>query len=116
MNVFAVLFAPTAHIPYPAVVGISVAGSTPTPDSNTLCGLLEVLSVKVSVPVDLPSTTGEKVMLTLHVLPMASVAPPHAFAEIAKPLPWMATPLMINRAVPLFVNVTVLAALVWARG
>ena len=83
-NVFAVLVAPTAHVPKAAPAGVSVAGSTPVPDSDTVCGLLGALSVKVSVPVSLPNTGGVKVTLTLHVLPGAST--PHVFAEITEPL------------------------------
>jgi len=43
-------------------------------------------------------------------------ASPHVFAEIAKLLPSMAMPLIISRAVPLFFNLTVWAAVVWLRG
>jgi len=92
-----------------------VAGSAPVPDNGTVCGLLEALSAKVSVPVSLPKAAGVNVTLTLHVLPMPSVTPPHVFAEIAKLLPSIAILLMISSAVPLFFNVTVPAALVSLR-
>jgi len=94
-------------------LGVSVAGKTPVPDSDTIWGLLEALSVMVSVPVSLPNTVGVKVTLTLHVLPIAS-EDPHVFAEIAK-LPLVAMPLMDSRYVPLFFNVAVLAVLVSLR-
>jgi hypothetical protein len=85
------------------------------PDSGTSWGLLEALSLKRSVPVSLPNDLGVKVRLTVHVWPMPN-ASPHVFAAIAKLLPEMAMPLIISRAVPLFFNLTVLAAVVWLRG
>lgn len=114
LNVFAVLVVPTIHVPKDQLVGVNVAGSTPVPDSATVCGLLEALSVKLSVPVRLPSAVGVKVTLTLHVLPRPS-RPPHVFAEIAKLSPSVATELMLKGAAPLFFNITARAELVTSR-
>jgi hypothetical protein len=115
VNVFAVLVVPTVHGPKETLAGMSVAGSAPVPDKGAVCGLLEALSVKASVPVTLPGTVGVKVILTLHNLPMRSVAPLHVSAEIAKPLPAMVTPLTTSRDVPLFFSPTPLGALVWFK-
>lgn len=82
VNVFAALVVPTACAAYFAVAGISVAGSTPVPDSGTVCGLLGALSVKVSVPASDPNTGGVKVTFTVHLAPAARVAP-QVLVEIA---------------------------------
>ena len=110
VNAFAALVVPTAWAAYVEVAGISVAGRTPVPDSGTVCGLLGALSAKVSVPDSVPRFVGVKVILTLHFLLGASVAP-HVFAEIAK-LPLTLILLMFSVADPVLVTVTDLAALV----
>jgi len=86
--------------------GVSVTGSTPVPDSVTVCGLLRALSVKVSVPDCRPKVAGVKVTLTLQLFPTAHAAPVHVFAEIAK-FPLTETELKVSRRVPLLVTVTV---------
>jgi len=40
---------------------------TPVPDSETVCGLLEALSVMVSVPEALPVAVGAKMTLMVQV-------------------------------------------------
>ena len=110
VNVFAALVVPTFCFAKTALAGVNVAGSTPVPDSATVCGLLAALSVKVSVPVRSPEAIGVKVMLTLQLLFAARVAP-QVFAEIAKsPLGVML--LISSVAVLVFFSVTVLAGLV----
>jgi hypothetical protein len=50
VNVFAAPVVPTACDAHVALVGVSVAASAPVSDNGTICGLLEALSVRVSVP------------------------------------------------------------------
>jgi hypothetical protein len=75
VNVFAALVVPTACDAYVALVGVSVAGSAPVLDNGTVCGLLEALSVRVSVPVTLHNSVGVKLTFTSHALSAASTAP-----------------------------------------
>jgi hypothetical protein len=110
VNVFAALVVPTACAAYVAVAGISVVGSTPVPDSGTVCGLSGALSVNVRVPVSAPNTVGVKMTFTVHLAAAARIVP-HVLAEIAK-LPLVAMLLILSEPAPLLVNVTVLAALV----
>lgn len=96
-------------------MGVNVACAIPVPDSGTLWGLPEALSVKVSVSVSVPSCVGVNVTLTLHVLPTASV-PLQVLLEIAKLTPSKKPMLVIsNVALPVLSKVTVLALLVLLR-
>ena len=47
----------------------------PVPDSGTVCGLFEALSVIVRFPVRAPSCVGVKVTLMMQCFPTASVLP-----------------------------------------
>ena len=55
VNTLAALVVPTVCEAYVALAGVNAAGSTPTPESETVCGLLEALSVMVNFPVRVPS-------------------------------------------------------------
>jgi hypothetical protein len=109
-NVFAALVVPTFCLAYVTLSGVKVVGSTPVPYSHSICGLLGALSIKLTVPVTFPNSTGLKVTLTLHVLPAASVAP-QVVEETAK-LALGTMPLMFRVASPSFFAVTVAAELV----
>lgn len=110
VNVFGALVVPTVCATYVAVAGVSFAGTTPVPESDTVCGLLGALSVNVRVPVREPNTVGVKVTFTMHLAPTGRVVP-HVLEDMAK-MPLVAMLLMFSVAAPLLVNVTVLAALV----
>jgi hypothetical protein len=75
VNTFAGLVVPTTRAGYVAVAGVNVTGAMPVPDSGTVCGLFEALSVIVRFPVRAPSWVGVKVTLILQLFPAASVAP-----------------------------------------
>lgn len=81
----------------------------PIPESATMCGLPGALSTIVNVPVRLPLAAGEKVTLIMHDAPMptATVQP---FTTAKSPL--AVALVMVSGAPPLFVTVTVWAALV----
>jgi hypothetical protein len=68
VKVFAVLVAPTAHVPKGVPVGVSVAGTVPVPVSADVCGLLLALSLTLKAPVLVPNDLGVKVTLMEHVL------------------------------------------------
>ena len=90
--------------------------SVPVPVTETLCGLPEVLSAIVMLATRLPVAVGVKVTLIVHFAPTARfelftgqvllsaksplLAPPKAILEI------------VTGAVPVFVSVTLCAALV----
>src|SRR5208282_3216150 len=80
----------------------------PVPDSDTTCGLLAALSVKLSVPVSAPVWAGEKKTSTLQCLPGANIA--QALVEIPKS-PLVVVPVMYNVDEPVFVSVRALTAL-----
>jgi hypothetical protein len=108
----AALVVPTLVLENFKLAGVSVASAIPVPDSATVCGVPEALSVKVSVSVAAPSCVGVNVTLILHVLFTASVAP-QVLLEIAKLVPSAMAMLPIFKvAVPVFFSVTVLAELV----
>jgi hypothetical protein len=73
---------------------------SPVPDKLTVCGLPGALSVTLRVPVEVPSTVGVNVRLTLQVLPAANVAP-QVVAEIANG-PLTLNPLKSSVAVAVF--------------
>jgi hypothetical protein len=106
----AVLLVPTLVSENVRLAGVRGACATPVPESATVCGLPEALSVKLSVPAAAPSSVGVNVTLTVHVLPAASVDS-HVLVEIAK-LSLAAILPMSSVVVPVFFTVTVLAALV----
>jgi hypothetical protein len=61
-----------------------VATLLPIPVRLTVCGLLEAVSVNVSVPFTVPPVVGEKVMLTEQLAEEARLDP-HVLLAIAKP-------------------------------
>jgi hypothetical protein len=70
-------------LPKFTAVGNIAVGADPVPLSATVNGLFEALEVMVRVPVGIaPKVVGVAVTDTLHVAPLASVAP-HVFPEIA---------------------------------
>ena len=110
VNLYAALVSPTFVSLKMWLLGVSVACASPAPERETVCGLPEALSAKLSVPVSEPGSVGVKVTLTLHFLPAPSVLP-QVLAEIAKLVPTLMLP-MSSVTEPLFFTVTDLAALV----
>jgi hypothetical protein len=51
------------------------AGNTPTPESGTICGLLEALSVNVRLPVIFPAVLGVHNKVTMQLAPAATEVP-----------------------------------------
>src|SRR6267143_1582181 len=98
---------PFLTVTVPGAVNVK---SQPVPVNGTVCGLPPALSVIVSVPVRAPNAVGANVTLILQFAPAAKVAP-QALLEIAK-LPEAVIELIVRVALPLFVRVTVFAALV----
>src|SRR5215207_8095098 len=60
------------------------AGLRPMPARGTRCWLPLALSVTVRRPLRAPATVGRNETVTLHVAPVASVAPTHVLAESRK--------------------------------
>jgi hypothetical protein len=75
VNVFGRLVVPTVVPGNVTLAGANVTGSTPVPDSGTVCGLPGALSVIVRFPVRSPSWVGVNVTLITQFAPAASVAP-----------------------------------------
>jgi hypothetical protein len=72
---FALLGVPCGTLPKFAEVGISVAGTTPVPVIDAVCGLFEALSFTISVPVSVPRMLGVNVTLIVQC-PCAATLPP----------------------------------------
>jgi hypothetical protein len=81
----------------------------PVPFRLTVWGLPGALSVMLSVPVRAPVPVGAKVTLIVQLLPAAREGPP-PLVSLKSPLEVMLV--MVKAATPLFVSVTVCAALV----
>lgn len=109
VTVSAVLVDPTLRLANVRLVGVIATGAEPVPVRLTDCGLFDALSAKVSVPVSVPTASGENVTPTTH-FPLLLMLPPHVLLAMAKsPVGAM----LVNvSAGPLFVSVTVFAALV----
>src|SRR5436305_1826137 len=90
----------------------SAAMLEPAPVRLTVCGLPEVLSVARRLPVRVPDAVGENVTLMAQFPPTAN-EPPQLSVSAKSPLATML--LMARVAVPVFVSVTVGAALVPVR-
>ena len=88
---------------------MTMGAVTPVPVSAIVCGLLEALSVKLTEPTALPAVVGVKVTLMAQLAP-AAMDEPQALACAKGPL--AVIELRVRVAVPLFVTVTVCAALV----
>jgi hypothetical protein len=82
------------------------------PDSGTVCGLFEALSVIVRFPVRNPSWVGVKVTLILQLAPTASVLPQGFELGVCAKSPLVVMLLMFTVAVPVLVTVTVFGPLV----
>src|SRR5437868_4633752 len=90
--------------------------AVPFPLSGTVCGPTPELSATDSVPVRAPKAAGVKVTLMVQFAPAAKVAGlvGQAFAPVlvAAKSPDAANELIVKAAVPVFVSVTVIGALV----
>ena len=113
------LVVPTVWLPKLTLVGLSVtagAETTPVPLSVTVCGLPVALSVMLTLALRAPDAAGVKVTLMAQFAPAASVLGLSGQAEVvaksAAFVPPDAMLVMVSGAVPLFVSVTVFAALV----
>lgn len=69
VNTFAGLDTPTNSFGNVAVTGVSLACTPPVPERATVCGLLGELSVRVKVPVRVPTAVGVKVTLMMQLFP-----------------------------------------------
>jgi hypothetical protein len=108
-----VLTAPCATV---TVVGAALSVKSggvfvPVPVSPTVCGLPAALSVMVNVPVRVPVAVGVNVTLIVQFAFAASIAGsvPHVF--VCAKSPDAAMELIVSAAFPVFVTVTVCAAL-----
>jgi hypothetical protein len=90
-----------------------ITGAVPVPVRVTVCGLLEALSVIVTVAARLPVAEGVNVTLIAQFAPAAT--------DVAQVLVWLKSPLLVpvtamlvmdSEALPLFVSVTAELALV----
>jgi hypothetical protein len=111
VNVFGRLVVPTVWAAYVALEGVNVTGATPVPDSGTVCGLFEALSVIVMLPVRNPGCVGVNVTLIMQFAPTASVLPQGFVLVAGAKSPLTAMLLMFSVALPVFVIVTLLALL-----
>jgi hypothetical protein len=112
VNTFAGLLVPTVSAGNVALLGVNVAWATPVPDSGTVCGLFEALSVIVRFPVRTPTWVGVKVTLITQLFPTASVLPQGFVLVAFAKSPLVAMLLMSSVAVPVLVTVTIFAELV----
>ena len=62
-----VVLLPTTTLPNDTLVGLSVTGGVPVPESATLCGLFLALSVIDTVPVRVPVAVGVNVTLIVQL-------------------------------------------------
>src|SRR5439155_5880093 len=99
---------PTNCAPKPQPDGERLT-TVPVPESDTLCGLPEALSVMVSVPVRDPMAEGINVTLIEQLAPAATLVP--------QPFVWAKSPLtamleMLSAMLPVFVRVIEAAVVV----
>ena len=101
---------PTVTVPNASVLGLAARAPavTPVPLSVTLCGLPVALSAIESVPVREPVVVGLNVTLTVQFAPAAKLVPQLFVCEKS---PVVETEVMLRLPEPLFVTVTVCAAL-----
>ena len=112
VNVFGRLVVPTVCAAYVALLGVNVTGAMPVPESGTVCGLFEALSVIVMLPVRAPSWVGVKVTLIMQFAPAASVLPQGFVLVAGAKSPLTTMLLMFSVELPVFVIVTLLAVVV----
>jgi hypothetical protein len=110
VTVLAELVAPTTVELKLKLFEDNVTGALPLPLRFTVCGLVATSSVKVRVPVALPSAVGLNVTPTVQVAP-AAIAPEQVLLAIANG-PDTATPEMFRGTFWAFVSVSVCAELV----
>jgi len=104
------LVCPTVTVPKFSELVENVTGAEPEPDRLTVCGLLEALSAKVSVPLAAPTAVGENVTPTWQRAPAARLVV-QVLLEIANGAAVVME--VIDSATDcMFVRVTVLAELV----
>jgi hypothetical protein len=101
-------------VPRVRLANVSVAGDNPTatipvPLVLIVCGLLVALSVMVTVPVAAPTTVGVNITAIMQVFPAAT-----ELAQVLLCVKLPLAPMLVidNFAVPVFVSVTFLTALV----
>src|SRR5258708_4352592 len=75
----------------------------PEPARPTVCGLLPALSVRVKVPVRVPTAVGVKLILNVQVTPGGTLVPQ---LLVCAKSPLTATALMLRAAVPLLIRLT----------
>src|SRR5579864_199650 len=113
VTVCAALGVLTVWLPNARLVGDKLAAgpdaAVPVPVRLTVCGLFAALSVKVIVPVRVPVAVGVNVTLIVQLPPMATRLP-QVFVCPKSPLGTILE--MLSAAVPVFVSVSVCAALV----
>jgi hypothetical protein len=76
---------PTVTVPKFKLREDTVTGALPFPLRFTVCGLVPASSVKVSLPVAVPSASGLNVTLTVQFAP-TPIAPVHVLLAIANGL------------------------------
>jgi hypothetical protein len=76
MNVLAVLVAPTAIEPNPALDGLSVTGAIAVPDSDAVFGVFEASVLIVSVSPEKAPTEGGVTVTKIVQLELAGSVPP----------------------------------------
>src|SRR5207253_2581294 len=119
VTVIGALVVASGWLPKPRLVGANpTPGAVPGPLSVMTCGLPPALSVSDSVPVRAPEAVGVKVTLMVQVPPPAkvSVLVGQALAPVLS-FPTRRSSdleLIVKAAVPVFVSVTVIGALVVA--
>jgi hypothetical protein len=110
VTVLAELVLPTATVLKLNVLADRVTGALPVPLRLTVWGLFSAWSVNVNAPVAAPVVTGVNVTPTMQLAPAARLAAQVLLAIAKAPLVPMLEKL--KAALPRFVSVTVLAALV----
>jgi len=107
----------TLKLPVAPFLTVTVAGavtvkSQPVPASGAVWGLPPALSVTVNVPVRAPTAVGANVTLIVQFALAASVAGNAPQLFVSAKSPEAAIVFIVRAAVPVFVSVTVFAALV----
>jgi hypothetical protein len=103
------LVVPTVRLAKVTVAGDRVTGKIPVPEVEIICGLLVALSVIVTVPLTAPVAAGVKLTEMVHFFP-APTELPQVLVSAKFALATMLE--IVNVAVPVFVRVTFLTALV----
>lgn len=111
LNAFAALVVPTTVVGNLKVAGVNVAWALPVPDSATVCGLFEPLSLTESVPVRDPIWVGVNVTSILQLFPGANVLPQ---VLVCAKSPLVVMLVMSSVTLPPLVSVAVFALLVAA--